>query len=276
MKQSYQQNGFVILENFISPLMVESLRARAYSLSHEIQGNLHPIIHPQHKHHWNIEELEATTRSYCCYWETPCDPATRLLKISHALHQLDPCFYDFSRSDKISQLAQSLGLAHPNIVQSMLHFKPSYSCSEIDWHQDATYITTTPCSTVGLWLALEDATLENGCLRVIPSSHHQGLCSQMIRSSSGELSFRKLQERTWLSKEAVDLPVPAGTLIALHGLLAHSSKANESSHSRLSLTFHLFDLDSEYSDQNWLPINFASRLTRLQSFGGCCDINKKE
>jgi phytanoyl-CoA hydroxylase len=258
MQQSYHHYGFLILENFIPQATLELLRERAYSLAFEVQSGLQPVIHPQHKTQWREEDLEATTRSYCCYWEESFKDTSspRLLKISHALHRLEPSLQSFIQSSAIIQLAHSLALTQAKIVQSMLHFKPPHSSSAVDWHQDATYIATMPYSTMGLWLALEDATPDNGCLRVIPTAHRQGLCSQMIRSSSGELSLHTLQERKWLMKKAVNLPVRAGSLIVLHGLLPHSSGDNSSKHSRLSLTLHLVDLKSKYSEKNWLPLKF--------------------
>lgn len=257
MRQSYQQQGFLVLEDFVNKPMIDTLRNRAYSLASEIGRGLHPIINPQCKRAWRMDDLESTTRSYCCYWEDSENPSSRLLKVSHALHKLDPCFQSFSESSGIMQLANELGLARPKIIQSMLHFKPSSSSSAVDWHQDATYIATSPCSTLGLWIALEDSTLDNGCLRVIPEAHHQGPCSQMIRSSSGELSFNTLQEKIWPLESAIALPVPAGTLIALHGCLPHRSNDNFSQHSRLSLTFHLVDLITTYSHHNWLPLELT-------------------
>lgn len=263
MRASYHQNGFLILEDFITPTTLERLRNHAYELAKGLQKGELPTIHPQGKSSWSLEELEATTRSYCCYWEEDrlkdATPFARLLKISHALHQLDPTFKELSLSPAVTQLMGCLGVAQPHIVQSMLHFKPAYSSSAVEWHQDATYINTTPCSTIGLWLALEDATRENGCLRVIPRAHHDGLCSQLIRSPSGKLSFKTLQDNTWPLHQAIDLPVRAGTLIVLHGLVPHCSGDNSSGISRLSLTLHSIDLASKYSDQNWLPFRFSER-----------------
>jgi phytanoyl-CoA hydroxylase len=256
MLQTYHDNGFVILENFIPPSKVDRLRKRAYVLADQVKQGRLPTIMPQNKMVWSMKELEETTRSYCCYWENgEFQDTNRLLKLSHSLHRLDPIFREFSQSLERTQLFCSLGLTKPKIVQSMLHFKPAQSDSAIGWHQDATYIATTPHTTIGLWLALEDSTLENGCLCVIPGAHRQGLCSQMVRSSSGDLSFNTLQEIDWPLHEAVDLPVKAGTLIAMNGLLPHRSGPNASHQSRLALTFHLIDLTSSYSETNWLPFS---------------------
>src|SRR6478609_8482392 len=97
MKQSFQEKGFLILDDFVNNSSLTALRERAYLLASEIEHKQHPVIHPQHKRRWSLNDLKATTNSYCCYWEEPIDDSpVRLLKVSHALHSLDPCFQQFS------------------------------------------------------------------------------------------------------------------------------------------------------------------------------------
>ena len=58
-------------------------------------------------------------------------------------------------------------------MQSMLFLKPPGFPGQA-WHQDERFIPTRDRSLVGVWIALDDATLDNGCLRVIPGSHKMG------------------------------------------------------------------------------------------------------
>ena len=83
-------------------------------------------------------------------------------KIGHALHDLDPAFRKFSRSDKMKALLDSLGYREPTPVQSMYIFKQPKIGGEVVPHQDSTFLYTDPPSVIGIWLALEDATLTNG------------------------------------------------------------------------------------------------------------------
>jgi phytanoyl-CoA hydroxylase len=59
----------------------------------------------------------------------------------------------------------------PVVCQSMYIFKPPFIGGEIRAHQDASYLYADPIEMVGFWIALEDATEENGCLQFIPGSH---------------------------------------------------------------------------------------------------------
>lgn len=103
-------------------------------------------------------------------------------KIGHALHELDPVFRAWSYSPRVCALAQSLGLRRPLPMQSMYIFKQPGIGGEVVPHQDSTFLFTDPPTVVGLWLALEDATLHNGCLWAIPGSHRcaEGLGLRLV------------------------------------------------------------------------------------------------
>lgn len=91
-------------------------------------------------------------------------------KIGHALHELNPVFKKFSRNDKVVDLARDLGYESPAILQSMLIFKQPEIGGEVPGHIDSTFLYTDPPSATGLWFALENCTLENGCMYFAPGS----------------------------------------------------------------------------------------------------------
>jgi phytanoyl-CoA dioxygenase PhyH len=114
-------------------------------------------------------------------------------KIGHALHDLDPVFERFSRSQKIKDVATAIGIKNPLLLQSMYIFKQPDIGGEVTCHQDSTSLYTDPIDIVGLWFALEDATIENGCLWAIPGGHRSGLKSRWVRSTEG-MKFAVLSE----------------------------------------------------------------------------------
>jgi phytanoyl-CoA hydroxylase len=96
-------------------------------------------------------------------------------KIGHALHDREPTFAAFSRSPSIAALLRSLGYARPLPVQSMYIFKGPQIGGEVSPHRDDSFLATDPRPSVtGLWLALEKATRDNGCLWAVPGSHRDG------------------------------------------------------------------------------------------------------
>lgn len=173
-------------------------------------------------------------------------------KIGHALHDLDPEFSRFSRTPEIKQLVSELGIEQPLLLQSMYIFKQPHIGGEVTCHQDATFLFTKPLRMVGLWFALEDATVENGCLWVIPGGHELGLKSRFVRADGGGTRFETLDDTGWPLEKLQPLEVKKGSLIVLHGLLPHLSRENTSAKSRHAYTLHVIDARADYPVENWL------------------------
>jgi len=86
-----------------------------------------------------------------------------LNKAGHGLHLIPGPFRDYTLSSKVEQLVKELGWFDPVVPQSMYICKNPHVGGEVTSHQDSTFLHTTPKQTcLGLWLALHDATLENG------------------------------------------------------------------------------------------------------------------
>ena len=168
------------------------------------------------------------------------------------MHDLDPVFSAFSRGPALAKVAQQLGLQQPQIWQSMYIFKQPGIGGEVRWHQDATYFETDPVSVTTFWFALEDATLDNGCLWAEPGGHLTAMRERFVRE--GDLvRVEKLDTTPWPDDStAVPLEVKAGSLVCFHGLLPHYSAPNRSPVSRHAYTLHVTDGATRYSPQNWI------------------------
>ena len=173
-------------------------------------------------------------------------------KIGHALHELDPEFSSLSRSPGVRELVEDLGITNPLLLQSMYIFKQPRIGGEVTCHQDSTFLYTEPFDIAGLWFALEDSTLDNGCLWAIPGGHKLGLKSRWMRDGNGGMRFDVLDPEPWDEDTLVPLEVKKGSLILLHGLLPHKSLANRSLRSRHAYTLHVISADSVYPQTNWL------------------------
>jgi ectoine hydroxylase-related dioxygenase (phytanoyl-CoA dioxygenase family) len=157
------------------------------------------------------------------------NPAKCVNKIGHALHELNPVFKHLSTSDKVKKLAECLGYVDPNILQSMLIFKQPEIGGEVPGHIDSTFLYTDPPSCTGLWFALEDCTLSNGCIYFAPGSHKKYKVSKrFVRESSERGTGTKMifmdEEHTEPSdSEYIAAPVREGSLVLIHGLVYHKS-----------------------------------------------------
>lgn len=172
-------------------------------------------------------------------------------KVGHALHEIDPEFKKFSSSKKMSSLLFSFGYKRPVIIQSMYIFKQPGIGGEVVPHQDNSFLITEPATCTGLWLALEDATITNGCLWAIPGSHKDGLVRRFIRDENGVHFDRP--SSAYNQKDFVPIEVKAGTLVVIHGDLIHQSFENQSSKSRHAYSLHVVDTDGcKWAQENWI------------------------
>ena|SRR5215472_11975199 len=258
----YERDGFLVLENFVTPKACDGLRARAEQLVGDFDptGVISIFSTREQTRTGDDYFLESGDKIRLFFEEQAFNPDGTLKqskdqsinKIGHALHDLDPVFSSFSRTPQIRQLVVDLGLTEPLLLQSMYIFKQPRFGGEVTCHQDATFLYPEPLRMVGLWFALENATVENGCLWAIPGGQRQGLKSRFVRADESGTRFEVLDDSPWAEDKLVPLEVRQGALIVLHPLLPHLSRENRSAQSRHAYTLHVIDASVEYPKANWL------------------------
>lgn len=259
---AYERDGFLVLANSVDAKACDHLRARAEELvrSFDLRGIV--SIFSTHEQARTSDDyfLESGDKIRFFFEENAFLPDGTLRqskersinKIGHALHDLDPVFDQFSRTTEIKQLVSDLGIVDPLLLQSMYIFKQPRIGGEVTCHQDATFLFTEPLRMVGLWFALEDANIENGCLWAIPGGHKLGLKSRFMRADGGGTRFEVFDDTPWPKDNLQPLEVKKGTVIVLHGLLPHLSRENTSARSRHAYTLHIIDASAHYPESNWL------------------------
>lgn len=196
----YQEDGYVVIPHVIDQELVAEAQGHI-----EWLGKKHPTLRPEQYHHHLIVDDP--------FW-------IRLCTDSRLIDVIEPF----------------LG---PDIALFAAHYisKPPRTGHPVLWHQDGHYWPLEPMEVISIWLAVDDSTPENGCMRVIPGTqkpqrmypHHED------RSKPNVLSSRIDPQYVDESK-AVDVIVPAGGVSLHDPYVIHGSEANTSEKRRGGLT----------------------------------------
>ncbi len=260
--QQFRNNGYLILEGFNTANECDALMKRGEDLANGFNFDGHPSV-------FQTTDQAKTTDDYflnsgdkiSCFFEKDAfdtngklktDLFHSLNKIGHALHDLDPLFNSFTRSPQMKNLVATLEMDKWLIIQSMLILKHAKIGGVVDIHQDSTFLYTEPDSCIGFWFALEDASVENGCLWAKPGGHHTPLRSWFRRKDGGGTELLKLNGEPYMMEGMIPLEVKKGTCIVLHGLLPHYSLPNTSGRSRQAYSIHTINREAKYPSENWL------------------------
>ena len=270
MVGAYREAGVIILRDFVSREDCAQLQRRALALvdafdPYEVRSVFSTTRNEQLDDTYFIESGDKIrffleNGAFDDNGQLRQSKEHSLNKMGHAMHDLDPVFDAFSRTPELAEVARRVGLEDPAILQSMYIFKPPRIGGEVVCHQDSSYIYTEPESCVGFWFALEDATLENGCMQFIPGAHRMPLKKRNYRRPDGWLVTETLDETPWPEERRIAAEAPAGTLVIFDGRAPHLSAANRSDRSRHAYTLHVIDRTCHYPADNWLQRSAALPL----------------
>ncbi|XP_019055409.1 PREDICTED: phytanoyl-CoA dioxygenase [Nelumbo nucifera] len=261
--QLFNSQGYLVLESFSCPEEIDGLRKRMDELLDGFDCSTASIFSSKNQKQLTDNYFYESAEKISFFFEEKAfdddgnlkqSKQLSINKVGHALHELDPVFKKFSSSAKISSLLSSLGYKRPVVIQSMYIFKQPGIGGEVVPHQDNSFLYTEPRSCTGLWLALEDATIVNGCLWALPGSHKNGLVRRFIRDEEG-VHFDH-PSPSYDHKDFVALEVKAGSLVVIHGDLIHQSFENKSAKSRHAYSLHVVDTDGcKWAPDNWIRRN---------------------
>jgi phytanoyl-CoA hydroxylase len=262
MLEAYRESGVMVLEDFVPLEACRQLRERANALVDEFDPSTlrHVFSTTKQTQLGDAYFYESGDKIRFFLEDDAFDEAGNLRqskhdslnKMGHAMHDLDPVFDSFSRTPKLAALVESLGYEEPGIIQSMYIFKPPRIGGEVVCHQDSTFIYTEPESCTGFWFALEDATLENGCMHFIPGAHKMPLRQRNYRRDDGIFVIETIDDTPWPEERKLPAEAKAGALVVFDGRMPHLSGPNLSNRSRHAYTLHVIDQRCHYPSSNWL------------------------
>jgi phytanoyl-CoA hydroxylase len=202
----FRENGYLVVPGAVSPSEIAALRQETAHLCRGEAGDIQGV-------------------TPAAPAETDDDVLKRYLCI-HFPHKLSPVMFDtLAHPAIIGVLEQVIG---PNIkcMQSMLFIKAAGKPGQA-WHQDEYFIPTRDRSLTGAWIALDDATTENGCLWVLPGSHKRGIIYPQQQHNDRRFDCTgEAYEFPYKDEEAVPVEVKAGSIVFFNGYLLHRSLPN--------------------------------------------------
>lgn len=156
-------------------------------------------------------------------------------------------FLDFALDPGLLDIVERI--VGPDIILWSVHVfcKPGGTGREVPWHQDGQYWPIRPLATCTLWLALDDVSPENGCLRVIPGSHRTGaLYSHHDNNDPRLVLNQELDQDQFDPADAFDVALKAGQF-SLHDIfLIHGSNANTSGRRRAGMAIRYMPSTSHF------------------------------
>ncbi|MBW7895880.1 MAG: phytanoyl-CoA dioxygenase family protein [Opitutaceae bacterium] len=207
VKSFYEANGYLVLENAFSPAAIEALKAETTLICRGERGEL-----PDQPNAAADEPDDSVLQRFLCI---------------HFPHKCSDVMQDAIRNPATVQTLTNVIGPNVKCMQSMLFIKSSGKPGQA-WHQDEDYIPTRDRSLTGAWIALDRATVENGCLWVLPGSHRPGILWE--QKWHGDRRFDCAEESVdfpYRDDEAVPVEVEAGSVVIFNGYLLHRSLPNQ-------------------------------------------------
>ena len=262
--QQYHENGYLVLQEAIAKAEIENLKNAALQIVDNFDINKHRAVFTTSDRDSGRDDyfFDSSEDVHCFLEEGALDDDGGLLKparlainkIGHAMHDLNPAFSAFCRQPLFGNVLRDIGYVTPLLWQTMYIFKQPHIGGEVRWHQDGSYLISHPSTVTGIWVAIEDANRDNGCLWVQPGGHRSPLREiYEVNWKKREGTLAVLDKTPWpVTNEALAVEVPAGSIVIFHDHMPHYSSQNRSDHSRHAFTLHVAEQSSDWSDRNWL------------------------
>ena len=221
-KSFYEDNGYLLVEDVVSPAQLAKLQSITYDL---------------------IEKSRAITESDEIYdldeGHTSQTPRLTRIKLPH---KQDPYYWEILKNSGVTQVLNHLLGKDTTLITSKLNTKAPSGGSAVEWHQDWAFYPHTNDDLLAFGLMLEDVTLDNGPLMVIPGTHKGPLLSHKNNDMfCGAISA---DDPLFKAEQAVTLSGKAGSMTIHHARTLHGSAPNLSDRNRLILFYEVAKADA--------------------------------
>lgn len=220
----YRQNGYLVATGLLTHEEIAELKAETAHIFRGGRGAVDGLVetHPG---------------------DSDAEVLQRYVAI-HFPHKISPVIHRYLAHEKIVPVLRQVVSPNVKCMQSMLFVKAPGKKGQA-WHQDEYYIPTRDRSLTGAWIAIDDATVTNGCLWIVPGSHRPGYIMPRVENHSHEYADVDTIDVSAVKEAAIPVEVTAGSVVFFNGYLLHSSLSNKTAdHFRMALVNHYMSAES--------------------------------
>ena len=242
---AYQENGFVVIENFLTPEELEHWRTAVTEALEERNGQKMPGKAVK------VGEDDGINKD-ADYFNNVFDQLLNLWQTNDKVKEL-------MLDERIGKMAADLaGVDGIRIWHDQALIKRPWA-NPTSWHLDTPFWSFSDRRALSIWVALDDATLENGCLFFIPGSYHKTTFENPgIGKNMGEIFDFYPQFR---HSKSVAAPMKAGSCSFHNGLTIHGAHANMTPGFRRAMTCAYMPDGNVYNGQpNILPDDYLQHI----------------
>ncbi|WP_435101533.1 phytanoyl-CoA dioxygenase family protein [Halarchaeum sp. P4] len=250
--EQYQREGYVVADGLLDTETVERVKTRleSYVTNERAEDQFSRMLEPA------AEDGDVD-------FERDGEPVRKFEGIG--MVREDDVFADLAHNDAILDVVEHLQGPNLKLLRAAAMTKPPGIGSEKKFHQDAAYYPVHPMDHVTVWIALDDATEENGCMRVVPGAHTDGLLGHEAVEYDTDIA---IGERDYDLTDTVALPMEAGDVLFQHCLLPHYTAENTTENWRRAFIFMYARARSRFTDDDppaWVDSHHISG----EEFPGC-------
>ena len=252
--EQYQTDGYLVVDNALDSETVDRLKRRLREYTHgdreaeRFKTQIEPRV--------ERGELEVAEEG----------DAVRKFE-GLGMVQQDDVFADIANHETITSVAEQLLGPNLKLLRSAAMFKPPSVGSKKGLHQDAAYYPIQPMDHLTTWIALDEATPENGCMTVIPGAHKDGILDHEAVEYDTDIV---INDTEYDESDLVELPMEPGDVLFTHCLLPHYTAPNTTEQWRRALIMSYMDSRSRFTKPAAeLPPWVDSVRIQGEGFPGC-------
>lgn len=233
----FRQTGYLVVPNLFTAEECHRLNERAQAM---VEGRA-----PLGERNAVRLEPDAEERGLV----TDANRYALLFKIGHRMQATDPVFRDAACHPRVVAVLQELIGPDVKCVQTMYIDKPPGIGVGQPYHQDSHYLKTDPDTLMAVWIALDDADVENGCLHVIPGSQGEPVYPHETPVDPAQRTIY-IEVHSARERAEVAVPLPRGSGVFFPGHMLHRSGNNRSDRTRRAFVAHYADARSRWLRQD--------------------------